>query len=251
MALWIETESVELRNHATEEDLQGVIRAAYRQVLGNTHVMESQQLTSAESLLRNGDITVRGFVRAIAQSELYRSLFFDNSSPYRFIELNFNHLLCRAPQDQAEISEHVQTYNAHGYDAEIDSYIDSEEYTESFGENVVPSPTGNRTQMGSTNVNFNRTFALMRGYAANDAGKSAKLIRDIGGNLSTKIVTPAAGGAYNNRAKRFRIAVLGAKSGPRVTKSMATIEIGYAQLSQNIQNIQKRGGKILSVTEIS
>lgn len=30
MALWIETESVELRNHATEDDLQGVIRAAYR-----------------------------------------------------------------------------------------------------------------------------------------------------------------------------------------------------------------------------
>ncbi|MDY7016364.1 MAG: phycobilisome rod-core linker polypeptide, partial [Cyanobacteriota bacterium] len=73
MALWIETESVELRPNATEEDLQVVIRAVYRQVLGNAHVMESQRLTSAESQLRNGDITVRGFVRAIAQSDLYRS----------------------------------------------------------------------------------------------------------------------------------------------------------------------------------
>ncbi|MBW4514714.1 MAG: phycobilisome rod-core linker polypeptide [Timaviella obliquedivisa GSE-PSE-MK23-08B] len=127
--------------------------------------MESQRLTSAESLLRNGDITVRIFVRAIAQSELYRSLFFDNSSPYRFIELNFKHLLGRAPQDQAKISEHIQTYNTHSYEAEIDSYIDSNEYAESFGENVVPFPTGNRTQTGSTNVNFNRTFALMRGPA--------------------------------------------------------------------------------------
>jgi phycoerythrin-associated linker protein len=248
MALWIETESVELRNHATEDDLQGVIRAAYRQVLGNTHVMESQRLTSAESLLRNGDITVRGFVRAIAQSELYRSLFFDNSSPYRFIELNFKHLLGRAPQDQSEISEHVQTYNAHGYDAEIDSYLDSDEYAGSFGENVVPSPTGNRTQLGSTNVNFNRTFALMRGFAANDVGKSAKLIRDIGSNLSTRIVTPATGGAYNNRSKRFRITTSKASSGPRVNKS---IEVGYAQLSQNIQSIHKRGGKILSITEVA
>jgi len=251
MALWIETESVELRNHATEDDLQGVIRAAYRQVLGNTHVMESQRLTSAESLLRNGDLTVRGFVRAIAQSELYRSLFFDNSSPYRFIELNFKHLLGRAPQDQAEISEHVQTYNAHGYDAEIDSYLDSDEYVGSFGENVVPSPTGNRSQVGSTNVNFNRTFALMRGFAANDIGQSAKLIRDIGGNLSTKIVTPAAGGAYNNRAKRFRITTSKASSGLRVTKSLSTIEVSYAQLSQNIQSLQKRGGRILSITEVS
>jgi phycoerythrin-associated linker protein len=54
MALWIETEVVELRANATEEDLQAVIRAVYRQVLGNAHVMESQRLTSAESQLRNG-----------------------------------------------------------------------------------------------------------------------------------------------------------------------------------------------------
>ena len=53
------SEPVELRSNSTEEDLQVVIRAAYRQVLGNVHLMESQRLTSAESLLRNGDITVR------------------------------------------------------------------------------------------------------------------------------------------------------------------------------------------------
>jgi phycoerythrin-associated linker protein len=252
MALWVQAESVELRSNATEEDLQTVIRAAYRQVLGNAHVMESQRLTSAESLLRNGDINVREFVRAIAQSDLYRSLFFDNSSPYRFIELNFKHLLGRAPQDQAEISEHVQIYNAHGYEAEIDSYIDSDEYVNSFGENVVPSATGNRTQVGSTNINFNRTFALMRGFASNDIGKSAKLIRDIGGNMSTKIVSPTSGGgAYTNTAKRFRIAVSQANSGMRVTKSVAVIEVGYAQLSKNIQSIQKRGGKIVSITEVA
>ena len=78
MALWIETESVELRPNATEDDLQAVIRAVYRQVLGNAHVLDNQRLTSAESQLRNGDITVRGFVRAVAESNLYRSLFFEN-----------------------------------------------------------------------------------------------------------------------------------------------------------------------------
>jgi phycoerythrin-associated linker protein len=251
MALWVEAESIELRPNATEDDLQTVIRAAYRQVLGNAHVMESQRLTSAESLLRNGDITVKEFVRAIAQSDLYRSLFFDNSSPYRFIELNFKHLLGRAPQDQAEISEHVQTYNAQGYEAEIDSYIDGDEYVRNFGENTVPSATGNRSQVGSTNVNFNRTFALMRGFAANDIGKSAKLIRDLGSNLSTKIVTPAASsGAYASTAKRFRITV--AQSGSAATrKTMSVVEVGYAQLTKNIQSIQKRGGKILSITEVA
>jgi len=252
MALWLEAESVELRPNATEDDLQAVIRAVYRQVLGNAHVMDNQRLTSAESQLRYGDITVREFVRAVAQSDLYRSLFFETSSPYRFVELNFKHLLGRAPQDQTEVSEHVQIYNNQGYEAEINSYLDSDEYVSNFGEHVVPSVRGNRTQLGMKNVGFNRTFALMRGFAANDVGKSAKLIRDIGGNLPTKIVAPIGGsGAANNTAKRFRIVVSGASYGPRVTQSTTTFEVGYNQLSQKIKNIQKTGGKILSITEVA
>ncbi|MBH8553530.1 phycobilisome rod-core linker polypeptide [Nostocaceae cyanobacterium CENA357] len=252
MALWIEAESVELRPNATEDDLQTIIRAVYRQVLGNAHVMDSQRLTNAESLLRNGDITVRGFVRAIAQSELYRSLFFDTSSPYRFIELNFKHLLGRAPQDQTEISEHVRVYNEQGYTADINSYIDSDEYVANFGENIVPSARGNRSQTGIKNVSFNRTFALMRGDATSDAGKSAKLISDIGSNLPTKIVTPAAGsGAYSNTGKRFRITISKVSSGPRVTKGITTVEVGYAQLSQKIQTVHKAGGKVLSIAEVA
>jgi phycoerythrin-associated linker protein len=252
MALWIDTELVELHANATEEDLQAVIRAAYRQVLGNAHVMESQRLISAESLLRNRDITVREFVRAIAQSDLYRSLFFENSSPYRFVELNFKHLLGRAPQDQTEISEHVLRYNNHGYDAEISSYLDSDEYVLNFGENIVPFARGNKTQQGVKNVGFNRTFALNRGYAANDVGNSARLISDLGGNLATKIVAPAAGsGAYGNTQKRFRIVAAKSTSGVRVTQGTTTVVVDYSQLSKNIQSIHRRGGKILSLTEIA
>jgi phycoerythrin-associated linker protein len=252
MALWVEAEAIELRRNATEADLQTVIRAAYRQVLGNAHVLDSQRLTSAESQLRNGDISVREFVRAIAQSDLYRSRFFEASSSYRFIELNFKHLLGRAPQDQAEVSAHVQIYNTQGYEAEINSYIDSNEYIKNFGENIVPYTRGNQTQAGIKNVGFNRTFALMRGFAANDLGKSARLISDIGSNLPTKIVPPASrSGGYSNTGKRFRLTVSKGSSGPRVTRSATTFEIGYAQLSQKIQNIHKTGGKILSITEVT
>ena len=147
--------------------------------------MDSERLASGESLLRNGDITVRGFVRLVAQSELYRSLFFDTASAYRFVENNCRHLLGRAPQDQAEVSAHVQTYNADGYAAEIDSYIDSEEYIASFGENIVPYACGTQSQVGSTNVNFNRSFALMRGDATSSGSiKNAQLISSLGSNLS-------------------------------------------------------------------
>lgn len=251
MALWVaDAETVELRPNATEDDVQAVIRAVYKQVLGNAHVMDSQRLSSGESALRNGDITIRGFVRLVAKSDLYRSRCFDNSSPYRFIELNFKHLLGRAPQDQSEISEHVETYIKGGYEAEIDSYIDSEEYISNFGENIVPDARGNRTQPGIKNVSFNRTFALTRGFAANDIGKQAKLITDVGGNLPTKIAAPASGsGAKDNTGKRFRITVAKASHGPRVTQSKQTFEVGYNQMSQKIKNIQKTGGKILSIAE--
>jgi hypothetical protein len=254
MALWIEdAEAVELRNNADEDNFQTVIRSAYRQVLGNAHVMESQRLTSAESMLRNGDLTVRGFVRAIAQSDLYRSLFFDTSSAYRFIELNFKHLLGRAPIDQAEISEHVCIYNDRGYEAEMNSYIDSDEYGMNFGENTVPRSRGNRSQIGIKNVNFNRTFALDRGFASSDgAKKQAKLISDVAGNRPTKIAFPAgSSGTHASTSKRFRIVVSKASFGARVTRSNATFEVGYSQLSKQIQNIQKTGGKILSITEIA
>jgi phycoerythrin-associated linker protein len=251
MTLWINnSERVELNSPTTEADLQGVIYAVYRQVLGNAHVMESQRLSSAESLLRNGDITVRDFVRAVANSDLYKSLFFESSSAYHFIELNFKHLLGRAPQDQIEIAEHVANYHNHGYEAEINSYIDSDEYMDSFGYAIVPYVRGNQTQTGVKNVSFNRTFALVRGFAANDIGKSAKLISDLGGNLATKIKSPAGGGAYANTSKRFRVTASSTKYA-RTVRSNATFDVDYAQLSAKIKSIQKSGGKISSIAEIA
>ncbi|MGD1905938.1 MAG: phycobilisome rod-core linker polypeptide [Leptolyngbyaceae cyanobacterium] len=251
MSLWINAaDPVELRPNASEADLQAVIRAAYKQVLGNVQPVESERLVNAESQLRNGDITVKGFVAAIAKSDLYRAWFFETSSSYRFVELNCKHLLGRAPLDQAEISAHIQTYNTQGYEAEINAYLDSDEYNASFGENVVPYCRTNTTQTGVKNVDFNRTFALNRGNAASDRDGDAKLIGAIAGNQASKIVAPAAGsGAYSNTGKRFRIAVSKANHGPRVTRSNTTFEIGFAQLSKKIQNIQKTGGQILSITE--
>jgi phycoerythrin-associated linker protein len=251
MALWIaDSDVLKLQPGATEDDLQIVIRSVYRQVLGNAHVMESQRLVNAESFLRNGDISVRDFVRAVAQSDLYRTLFFEASSSYRFIELNFKHFLGRAPQDQTEISRHVQLYNEQGYTAEISSYIDSSEYDIHFGDTIVPYYRGNQTQSGIKNVSFNRTFALMRGFAASDKGQQAKLIGDVAGNLPTKIVAPARGSGAYGKSKRFRITATKAGSGTRLNQGTSVFEVSYDQLSAKIQNIQKTGGKISKITEV-
>ena len=248
-----EAAPLELSPNATEEEVQAVIRAVYKQVLGNQYVMDSDRLYSAESQLRNGEITVRRFVRKVAQSSLYQSLFFSGAYQYRFIELNCKHLLGRAPQDQAEISQHVQIYNEQGYEAEIDSYIDSSEYIENFGEWIVPYPCGTSSQVGFKNEVFNRTFSLLRGAASNDSDSRPRLISSIAGNLPTPIKPPTLGNGANadNTGKRYRIVYSSSQVAARLNRySKRESIIGYSQMSPLVQNIHRTGGKILSVTEV-
>ncbi|MEM9117131.1 MAG: phycobilisome rod-core linker polypeptide [Cyanobacteria bacterium P01_F01_bin.56] len=249
-----EAPTLELRPLATEEDLQEIIQAVYRQVLGNVHIMENQRLASAEALLRDGSITVKGFVRAVAQSGLYRSLFFESNSPYRFTELNFKHLLGRAPQDQTEITAHTVTYNEQGYEADINSYLDSDEYNVSFGEDRVPYPRSIASQQGIKNDGFNRMFSLLRGPATSDRGKNAQLIASVAANLPTPVKAPASGksGSYGNIGKRFKIAYSSSKGSARLQRvSQTSTTVTYSQMSQVVQGIHRSGGKISKITELA
>ncbi|MEL7224679.1 MAG: phycobilisome rod-core linker polypeptide [Cyanobacteria bacterium J06576_12] len=253
MSIWVANpEPVELRPNASEEDLQLVISAVYKHVLGNHHIMESQRLETAESLLRSGDISVRGFVRAVAKSDLYRGLFFESSSAYSFIENNFQNLLGRAPEDQSEISAHTSICLERGYDGEIDSYIDSDEYWRSFGENTAPYLRGQVTEAGLKNVSFNRTLAIAGGNASHNPGKKAILTSDIAGNRGTKVKSPK--GSVSSTAGttgRFRISVLCANTGgSRTPRSNVSYEVGYKQLQNKIRTIQKFGGTIVSIESV-
>lgn len=253
MSIWVTSpDPVELRPNASEEDLQRVVSAVYKQVLGNHHVMESQRLVAAESQLRNGDITVRGFVRAVAKSDLYRSLFFESSSPYSFIENNFQNLLGRAPEDQSEVTEHTQICLERGYDGEIDSYVDSDEYWRNFGENTAPFLRGQVTEAGLKNVSFNRTLAIAGGNASHNSGKKPILTGDIAGNRGTKVKAPRGVGAGSTgNTGRFRIVVTRANTGgARTPRSNNTYEVGYDQMQNKIRSIHKSGGKIVSIESV-
>ncbi|MEM9539654.1 MAG: phycobilisome rod-core linker polypeptide [Cyanobacteria bacterium P01_E01_bin.42] len=178
-----DTNPIELRSNASETDVEMVIRAVYRQVLGNAHVMESERLVVPESQLKQGDIRVREFVREVAKSELYRSLFFYNCSRLRAIELNFKHLLGRAPESYEEILEKTHLLDEFGIAAEIDSYLDSEEYERVFGENIVPYYRGYKTQPGKNMAGYTHFFSLARGSASSDASYYNKSVSRLTKNL--------------------------------------------------------------------
>lgn len=256
---FVESAPVELRPNWTEEDVEIVIRATYRQVLGNEHLMSKDRLISAESLLRNGDITVKDFVRAIAQSELYQNKFFQTLPQNRFIELNYKHLLGRAPYDQAEIAYHTDLYSQKGYEAEIDSYIDSPEYQENFGDNIVPYYRGFATQRNQKTVGFSRIFQLYRGYASSDRAQSpqkAQLARELAQNTATPVYIGStaqslSGLSGGERGKFYRIRVIeGAKAGRRTRVRLSNKEylVPYEQLSNKLQEINRQGGQVTSIT---
>lgn len=253
-----ETKPVELRPHYTESDVQAVIVAAYRQVMGNEHLMIRERLTSAESLLRQGQITVRDFVRAIALSEVYRTKFFYPNSQTRLIELNYKHLLGRAPTDESEIATHVDLYNTQGYEAEINSYIDSAEYLENFGENIVPYYRGFSTQDGQKTVGFNRIFKLYRGYANSDRAqnqKQARLTWELARNTASPINAPAGGQSLTGmtgggRGQTYRLTVMqkATQTMPQIRRTTTEYTVPLEQLSTQLQRINRMGGRVMNIT---
>lgn len=267
---------VELRPNFSPEDVQAVITAAYRQILGNDYLMASERLIYLESLLYNGQITVRDFVRGIATSELYKNKFFYGSFQTRSIELNIKHLLGRAAYDESEVIEHLDRYQNQGFEADIDSYIDSEEYGINFGDSIVPYYRGFSTQIGQKTVGFTRMFRLYRGYANSDtsqlAGDKSRLAGELGRNDTSAVIPPSGGtndgfgyiasarGTMPNRAfgrsiqgessrlYRIEVANMNLPRYPRVRRTNKEFIVPYEQLSATLQRISKSGGKVASVT---
>ncbi len=241
---------LELRPGRSGEDVQNVIRAAYRQVWGNPHVMESERLWTAESQLRDGAISVREFVRRLAKSEFYRRRYFESCAPYRFVELNFWHLLGRAPQDQQEVSAHLVRCHTEGYDAEIDSYLDSEEYQQAFGENVVPYVRGDRSEANRKQVGYNRIFALNRGPAGvSSAVSSSQLVYEVATN-SANAIRPVRVRLGSGTEARFRITVVGGQGG-NLRRSRREYLVTKGNMTAQIQRIARSGGKIVRIEELA
>jgi phycocyanin-associated rod linker protein len=264
---------LELRPNWTQDDAQAVINGVYRQVLGNDYIMQSERLTATESLLCNGSLTVRDFVRAVAKSELYKTKFLYDNFQTRVIELNLKHLLGRAAYDESEVIYHLDLYQNQGFDADVDNYIDSEEYEANFGDYIVPYYRGFATQTQQKTVGFTRMFQLYRGYANSDrsqiAGKTSRLAKDLAQNGASAVVAPSGGGegwAYqasskgnapvrafrianqDQRVYRIEISAMNLPRYPKVRRVSRAILVPYDQLTPTLTKINKMGGKVASVT---
>lgn len=284
VSLFEETPSLELTPGRSQEEVESIIRAVYRQVLGNAYVMESERATIPESQFKSGELSVRGFVRALAKSDAYRSRFFDTCPRYRFVELNFKHLLGRAPDGLEEMRAHSTILDNEGFEADIDSYLDSDEYQTAYGENIVPYYRGYKTQPGQNMVGFTHMFALLRGASSSDlkgslAGKTPVLNKFVIQQTPLPIVPPSGGAvgdgwafqesAINARSravlgaavegKVYRITVTGYRSSgttvmnqvSKLRRSNQVYLVPFDRLSQEYQRIHQKGGVIGSITAVN
>ena len=264
---------IELRPNDSSETIETVVHAVYRQVLGNAYVMDSERLTVPESKLKQGSISVREFVRQVAQSELYQSRFFDTCPRYRSIELNFKHLLGRAPDSYAETSAHSKILDEGGYIAEIDSYIDSDEYQNKFGENIVPYYCGYKTQTGKNIVGFTHLFSLLRGASSSDkkltTQDSPRILSSIINNSPSVIVPPSDTNSYGGvtdinklltNVLKKKEAVISAPQTPKVkqflsysassSKSYSNLDEQYQEQEKQIEQLQQKLSSLSSFASI-
>ena len=221
-----------------------IIRATYRQVFGNRYLMELDVQPSIEALFINGDLTVQGLVTALAQSDTYRRVYLEANSPYRFVEVNFKHLLGRAPRDQAEISEHVRRLADEGFEAEIASYTYSDEYLNNFGIDTVPYARTATTVVGESTVAYQRSRAMDPGFAGFDADQTSVLQVSVASRTN-----PAAYGARKvvGGGKLFNISWTSRVQLGTARRSAQRSVVSYGSLSKTIQSIQAQGGRILTI----
>lgn len=127
-----------LESATSPSDVDELIQAAYRQVFNEQEMLQFNRQVALETQLRNRAISVRDFIRGLAKSERFYRLVVEPNNNYRLVELCLKRFLGRAPYNrQEEIAWSVQIATL-GWDKFVDALIDSEEYSQSFGDNIVP-----------------------------------------------------------------------------------------------------------------
>ncbi|MGL4879944.1 MAG: phycobilisome rod-core linker polypeptide, partial [Waterburya sp.] len=97
-----------------------------------------QSISYLESQVKNGDISMKEFVRRLCKTPLYRKQFFEPFINSRALELAFRHILGRGPSSREEVQNYFSIVSEKGLAGLVDALVDSQEYSDYFGEETVP-----------------------------------------------------------------------------------------------------------------
>ncbi len=123
-------------NLLSSSDMDALIAAAYRQMFFHAFAADKERFL--ESQLRNGQITVRDFIRGLMLSDRFKRSFYDLNSNYRFVEQCVQRVLGRDVYNEREKIAWSIVVATKGIKGFADELLNSAEYLDNFGYNTVP-----------------------------------------------------------------------------------------------------------------
>nr|YP_009313308.1 Phycobilisome linker polypeptide [Dichotomaria marginata]SCW21562.1 Phycobilisome linker polypeptide [Dichotomaria marginata] len=128
-----------MKTNLSTDEKNLVIKACYRQIF-ERDICKGYNLSFSdlESQVKNGQISIKEFIRYLGKSEIYRKQFFEPFVNSRAVELAFRHFLGRGPSSLTEFQKFFATVSQRGLSGLIDDLVNSNEYADYFGEETVP-----------------------------------------------------------------------------------------------------------------
>ena len=147
--------AISLDKAINREDQNFVIESAYRQIF--FHAFKVDRDRTLESQLRDGQITVRDFIRSLCLSDTFTRSFYNLNSNYKVARHLVEKLLGRPVFGKGEEIAWSAVLMTRGVKGMVDDILDSEEYLNAFGYDTVPyhrnRVVGSRT-VGETPFNL-------------------------------------------------------------------------------------------------
>ena len=118
------------------DNLDTVVEAAYRQIF--FHAFKTDRDVNLESQLKDGQITVRDFIRGLVLSDTFKRTFYGFNSNYKVVRHLVEKVLGRKTSGKSEEIAWSIVIATKGVAGMVDDLLDSAEYLDNFGYNTVP-----------------------------------------------------------------------------------------------------------------
>jgi phycobilisome core-membrane linker protein len=123
----------------SDNTTESIIKACYLRVFGrNPYIEEKLILQPIENKFRDNSISIKELIRALSKSNLFRKLYWTPFYVCKSIEYIHIRLLGRPTYGRKEINNYFNLVTQGGFYKLIDAIMDSEEYNQVFGDNIIP-----------------------------------------------------------------------------------------------------------------
>ncbi len=118
------------------DNFDTVVESAYRQIF--FHAFKSDRDVNLESQLKDGQITVRDFIRGLTLSDTFQRTFYGFNSNYKVVRHLCERILGRKVNGKGEELSWSIVIATKGLQGLVDVLMDSQEYLDTFGYDTVP-----------------------------------------------------------------------------------------------------------------